>query len=131
MGTDFLVRDNRLEVGPDCMKVDREAYRSHFEQSVKDLMGTDKEFESALVNNNVDETERIAKEKLLEKPKYYFSLESLRKAYQTSNGLADFLRKAAGRISKLPDKYDRMNQGFEEFKLVYSSTPYRQGWGML
>ena len=126
VGTDFLVRDNRLEVGPDCMKVDREAYRSHFEQSVKDLMGTDKEFESALVNNNVDETERIAKEKLLEKPKYYFSLESLRKAYQTSNGLADFLRKAAGRISKLPDKFDRMNQGFEEFKLVYSSTPYEK-----
>ena len=107
IGTDFLVRDNQIQIGEDCMKVDREAYRNHFEQSVKDLMGTDKEFESALENNDVDETERIAKEKLLEKPKYYFSLESLRKAYQTSNGLADFLRKAAGVIERLPDKYDR------------------------
>src|SRR3989344_2752407 len=126
IGTDFLVRDNQIQIGEDCMKVDREAYRNHFEQSVKDLMGADKEFESALENNDVDETERIAKEKLLEKPKYYFSLESLRKAYQTSNGLADFLRKAAGVIERLPDKYDRMNQGFEEFKLVYSGTPYEK-----
>lgn len=126
IGTDFLVRDNQIQIGDDCMKVDREAYRNHFEQSVKDLMGTDKDFESALENNDVDETERIAKEKLLEKPKYYFSLESLRKAYQTSNGLADFLRKAAGVIERLPDKYDRMNQGFEEFKLVYSGTPYEK-----
>jgi len=121
-----LVRDNQIQIGEDCMKVDREAYRNHFEQSVKDLMGTDKEFGSALENNDVDGTERIAKEKLLEKPKYYFSLESLRKAYQTSNGLADFLRKAAGVIERLPDKYDRMNQGFEEFKLVYSGTPYEK-----
>ena len=126
IGTDFLVRDNQIQIGEDCMKVDREAYRNHFEQSVKELMGTDKEFESAIENNNIDETERIAKEKLLEKPKYYFSLESLRKAYQTSNGLVDFLRKAAGVIEQLPDKYDRMNQGFEEFKLVYSSTPYEK-----
>jgi len=120
------VRDNQIQIGDDCMKVDREAYRNHFEQSVKDLMGQDKDFESALENNDVDETERIAKEKLLEKPKYYFSLESLRKAYQTSNGLADFLRKAAGFIERLPDKYDRMNEGFEEFKLVYSGTPYEK-----
>ena len=126
VGTDFLVRDNQIQIGDDCMKVDREAYRNHFEQSVKDLMGQDKDFESALENNDVDETERIAKEKLLEKPKYYFSLESLRKAYQTSNGLADFLRKAAGFIERLPDKYDRMNEGFEEFKLVYSGTPYEK-----
>jgi hypothetical protein len=27
-------------------------------------------------------------------------------------------------IKKLPDKYDRLNQGFEEFKLIYPGTPY-------
>ena len=97
-----------------------------FEISVKELMAGDSEFETALKNNDADNTERIAKEKLLAKPKYYFSLESLRQAYQTSNGLVDFLRKAGGYIEKLPDKYDRMNQGFEEFKLVYSSAPYEK-----
>jgi len=126
IGTDFLVRDNQIQIGDDCMKVDREAYRNYFEEAVKNLMSEDNEFQSALKNDDVDESERIAKEKLLEKPNYYFSLESLRKAYQTSNGLNDFLRKASGIISRLPDKYDRMNQGFSEFKLVYSDTPYEK-----
>ena len=81
-------------------------------------MSSDADFLDALKHDDVDTTEKIAQEKLLEKPKYYFSLESLRKAYQSSNGLADFLKKAAGLIEKLPDKYDRLNQGFEELKLV-------------
>lgn len=106
------------------MKVDREAYSNHFEASVKDLMQQDKAFKTALEKDDIDSTEEIAKEKLLERPKYYFSLESLQKAYQTSNNLIDFLRKAAGRIEKLPDKYDRLNQGFEEFKLTHANTPY-------
>ena len=126
IGTDFLVRDNQIQIGEDCMRVDREAYRDYFEQSVQELISADQEFKSALVGNDLDETERIAKEKLLEKPNYYFSLESLRKAYQTSNGLVDFLRKAGGYIERLPDKYDQMNQGFEEFKLIYSNTPYEK-----
>jgi hypothetical protein len=44
-GPDFL-RDNQIQIGEDYMKVDQEAYRNHFEQAVKDLMVTDKEFES-------------------------------------------------------------------------------------
>lgn len=126
IGTDFLVRDNRLEIGPDCMKVDREAYRNHFEEEVRTLLAKDNEFKAAIEKDDVDATEEIAKEKLLEKPVYYFSLESLQKAYQTSNNLIDFLRKAAGRIDKLPDKYDRLNQGFGEFKLTHQNTPFEK-----
>lgn len=124
IGTDFLVRDNQIQIGPECMKVDREAYCNHFEESVKKLMQEDPLFESALAKDDIDATEKIAHEKLLEKPIYYFSIDSLRKAYQSSSSLIDFLKKASGMITRLPDKYDRLNQGFEEFKLIYSDTPY-------
>lgn len=126
VGSDFLVRDNQIQIGEDCMKVDREAYRNHFEAQVKDLVLTDKEFKEALKNDDIDTSERIANEKILEKPKYYFSLESLRKTYQSSNGLVDFLKKAAGFIEKLPNKFDRMNKGFTEFKVVYADTQYER-----
>lgn len=126
VGSDFLVRDNQIQIGDDCMKVDREAYRNHFETQVKDLVSTDEEFKEALKNDDIDTSERIANEKILEKPKYYFSLESLRKTYQSSNGLVDFLKKAAGFIEKLPNKYDRMNKGFTEFKVVYADTQYEK-----
>jgi len=126
VGSDFLVRDNQIQIGEDCMKVDREAYRNHFEAQVKDLVSTDEEFKKALKNDDIDTSERIATEQILEKPKYYFSLESLRKSYQSTNGLVDFLKKAAGFIEKLPNKYDRMNKGFTEFKVVYADTQYEK-----
>ncbi|MFH1392620.1 MAG: DEAD/DEAH box helicase family protein [bacterium] len=126
IGTDFLVRDNQLVVGPECMRVDREAYRGYFEESVKDLIKIDPFFESAITKDDIEATEEIAQEKILEKPIYYFTLDSLRKAYQTGNALIDFLKKAAGLIPKLPNKYDRLNQGFEEFKLIYSDTPFEK-----
>lgn len=126
VGSDFLVRDNQIQIGDDCMKVDREAYRNHFEAQVKDLVSSDEEFKKALKNDDIDTSERIATEKILEKPKYYFSLESLRKTYQSSNGLVDFLKKAAGFIEKLPNKFDRMNKGFTEFKVVYADTQYEK-----
>jgi type I restriction enzyme R subunit len=126
IGNDFLVRDNQIQIGEDCMKVDREAYRNHFETQVKDLVLIDNEFKEALKNDDIDTSERIANEKILEKPKYYFSLESLRKTYQSSNGLVDFLKKAAGFIEKLPNKYDRMYNGFTEFKVVNADTPYEK-----
>lgn len=40
--------------------------------------------------------------------------------------MVDFLKKAAGFIEKLPNKYDRMNKGFSEFKVVYADTPYEK-----
>lgn len=126
IGTDFLVRDNQLQIGPEGMKVDREAYRNHFEESVKELLQDDPAFKDALAKDDIDTTEEIAQEKLLDKPVYYFTLDSLRKAYQTTNSLIDFLKKAAGIIRKLPDKYDRLNQGFEEFKLIYPNTTYEK-----
>lgn len=126
VGNDFLVRDNQIQIGEDCMKVDREAYRSYFEEQVKDLVSNDNEFKEALKNDDIDTSERIATEMILEKPKYYFSLESLRKTYQSTNGLVDFLKKAAGFIEKLPNKFDRMNKGFNEFKVVYADTPYEK-----
>lgn len=126
IGNDFLVRDNQIQIGENCMKVDREAYRNHFEAQVKNLVSEDEEFKYALKNDDIDTSERIATEKILEKPKYYFSLESLKKTYQSSNGLVDFLKKAAGFIDKLPNKYDRINKGFTEFKVVYADTQFEK-----
>lgn len=126
VGTDFLVKDNKIQIGPECMKVDREAYRNHFEESVKELIKEDRVFKEALTKDDIDTTEKIAQEKLLERPIYYFTLESLRKAYQATNSLIDFLKKAAGIIHKLPDRYDSLNQRFEEFKLVYPNTSYEK-----
>lgn len=124
IGSDFIVKDSVLIIGKECMKIDREAYRNHFEESVLGLMKEEPEFDQAVHADDIDTAERIASEKLMDKPIYYFNLETLRKAYDALNPLFDFIKKGAGLISKLPDKYERMQKGFDEFKVLNSSLPY-------
>ena len=124
VGSDFIVKDNVLIIGKECMKIDREAYRNHFEESVLGLMKEEPEFNQAVHADDIDTAERIASEKLMDKPIYYFNLDTLRKAYDALNPLFDFIKKGAGLITKLPDKYDKMQSAFEQFKVLNSDLPY-------
>jgi type I restriction enzyme R subunit len=126
VGNDFLVRDNQIQIGDDCMKVDREAYTKEFELSVRELIESDTEFAKAVLGGDAEETERIAAEKILERPKYFFTLEALRKAYSSKNLLNEFIQKAAGVIENLPDKYAKLNSVFQNFLVINPSTSFEK-----
>jgi hypothetical protein len=108
------------------MKVDREAYTKEFELSVRELIESDTEFAKAVLGGDAEETERIAAEKILERPKYFFTLEALRKAYSSKNLLNEFIQKAAGVIENLPDKYAKLNSVFQNFLVINPSTSFEK-----
>ncbi len=126
IGSDFLVRDNQIQIGEDCMKIDREAYAQEFEQSVRELVAADLAFKTAIEQDDEEAVERIAAEKILERPKYFFTLEALRKVYASENGLHDFIRRAAGVIEKLPDSYEKLNVLFRSYLVLNPETSYEK-----
>ena len=126
VGTDFMIRDNQIIVGDDCMKVDREAYRQEFEGSITRLFNESSVLADALNNGDVETVENFLKENLLEKPKYYFSLSTLQKVYGTENTLIDFVKKAAGLVGHLPNKYDKYDQSIREMRLAFSKVGHQK-----
>jgi type I restriction enzyme R subunit len=126
VGTDFLVRDNQIQIGDDCMKIDREAYAQEFERSVRDLIELDPVFKAAVQSGDSEEIERIATEQILEKPRFFFTLDALRRVYESRNGLNDFVRKAAGAIDKLPDRYEKLNALFRSYLVINPNTSYEK-----
>lgn len=126
VGNDFLVRDNQIQIGDDCMRIDREAYAQEFENSVLSLIEQDPDFKAAVQAGDAEEIERIATEQILEKPKFFFTLETLRKVYESRNGLNDFVRKAAGAIDKLPDRYEKLNALFRSYLVINPNTSFEK-----
>jgi type I restriction enzyme, R subunit len=118
-GKDFILIDNKLEIGKECMRVDREAFKSRFEESVKALIRSDPIFASALTDNRIEETEQIASDNLLNKPSDFFSLDALRKIYERNLGLIDFLRVAGGVVSSFPDRFEVIKKTFSEFMISH------------
>ena len=119
LGNDFLVVDNKLEIGQNCMKVDREAFKSRFEESVKALINSNDLFANALYLNDIEESESIAEKFLLNKPDDYFSLDGLRKLYDKNASLIDFLKVAGGFMATFPDRFELLKKTFSEFKISH------------
>lgn len=126
VGTDFMIRDNQIIVGDDCMKVDREAYRQEFEGSINRMFNESNVLADALNNGDVETVENFLMENLLEKPKYYFSLNTLQKVYGTENTLIDFVKKAAGLVASLPSKYDKYDQSIRDMRLAFSKVGHQK-----
>lgn len=126
VGNDFLVVDNQLKIGEDCMKVDRETYLKTFENSVKNLLDIDPDFMKALRNNDFQKAEAMAHNLLMEKPDYFYSLNSLRQIYDSNSSLLDLIKFAGGIIKKLPNKFDVLVEAFKDFKVAHPNLAFRK-----
>jgi type I restriction enzyme R subunit len=118
LGTDGVVYEKEEMIGKNCMKVDREVYGNKFEESLGQLRKENPEFAAAIKEQDFAQAQSFVEEHILDRPEYYFTLESLRKAYNTDNDLVDYIKKALGIIKRLPTKYDRINEEFERLKLL-------------
>ena len=126
IGDDFLVIDNTLQIGKNCMKVDREAYKDSFEETIRNLVKDIPEFSSALNENNDAKIEQFALENILGKPDYYFDLASLRNVYQSGADLVDLIKIASGYIKKLPDKFESLRREFQEYRMAHPNMNFEK-----
>ena len=80
----------------------------------------------ALLNDEILDAENIATIKLLNKPKHYYTLEALRKVYESKANLYEYLKLAAGMIEALPDKFNEIRNIFSEYKLTHPELNYEK-----
>ena len=118
LGSDGLIYEKEEMIGGECMKIDREVYGNKFEESVTKFKQENSYFADAVNEQDFASAQSLVEEHILDKPEYYFTLESLRKAYNTDNNLVDFIKKALGLIKQLPTKYDRLDEEFQRLKLL-------------
>jgi hypothetical protein len=50
----------------------------------------------------------------------------LQKVYGTENTLIDFVKKAAGLVAHLPNKYDKYDQSIREMRLAFSKVGHQK-----
>lgn len=118
IGTDGIIYDTVNVVGEKCMKVDRETYKDIFEEELKKLQKTNDQFSLAIRDRDFTLAQNIVEDNVLNKPKYFFTLDSLRHAYSSDNVLSDFIKKALGLIERLPTKYDRIDEEYQRLKVL-------------
>jgi len=108
----------------DIMRVDRELYIDKFESKVQDTYEQSPDFKEAVDSGNYNQMEQIVKEHLFNKPKEYFTMESIRNGYQSDRRLSlwEILDKIFGRIKRFKTKDDIAQEEFEKF-LVDMGVP--------
>lgn len=101
----------------DIMRVDRELYINKFEEKVKETYEQKPEFKEAVDGGNYDQMEQVVREHVFNKPKEYFTLETVRKGYNADRRLTlwEILDKIFGRIKRFRTKDEIAQVEFERF----------------
>lgn len=109
----------------DIMRVDRELYINKFEDEVKGTYEKNPIFKEAVNSGNYEQMEKFVKAHLFNKPKEYFTLETIRGGYQADRrlGLWEILDKIFGKIMHFKTKEEIADEEFERF-LVAQGIPH-------
>jgi len=107
------------------MRIDKELYVSNFETTVKEAVKKDKQFKEAFKAGDYEQMEGYVKEKIFNKPEYFFTLEKIRQGYQTDRHLSlwEILDKIFGRISRFKTKDELAQEEFERFLVNSNIEP--------
>jgi len=101
----------------DIMVIDRKLYISKFESTIKEVAQKDKEFKKAINNGDYEKMEQFVKEKIFNKPEYFFTLEHIRQGYKTDRHISlwEIMDKILGRISRFKSKDELAQEEFEKY----------------
>lgn len=109
----------------DIMRVDRELYINKFEEKIKESYTQNSAFKDAVNSGDYEQMEQFVKSHLFDKPKEYFTLETIRNGYQADRrlGLWEILDKVLGKIMRFKTKEEIAQEEFEKF-LVGQGIPH-------
>ncbi len=116
---DVVVRQAKVEVGPEGEKIDVDDYQLAWERQVKELIETEPLIKKVKSTEELSSEESRILAERLNSPKYYFNEANLREAYHYPPGtLNDFVKTALG-IQELPTEEqlyaERINELFESW----------------
>ena len=111
-----------VEVGPEGERVDKEKYKSDWQETVQTRLADDpllrKVREAELLEP--DEEEELARR--LNRPERYFNEDNLRRAYRDPSGtLVDFIRAALGTL-RIKSREEKLEESFRAWLIPQSFT---------
>lgn len=112
-----------VEVGPNDERVDKDEYRSRWEQTIREGQASDPVISKVKNNEDLTEDEEDKLVTRLHSHELYFNEENLRHAYRTSVGtIVDFIRAALGMV-KVKSKEEQIDENFRAWMVSQQFTP--------
>lgn len=112
-----------IEVGPDGERVDKRAYVTDWEKTVREESENDPLIGKIRRGDSLTEEEEQSLIERLNKPTKYFNEENLRRAYRNPGGnLLDFIRTALG-LLKNKTREEKIEENFRAWLVVRNLSP--------
>jgi type I restriction enzyme R subunit len=125
-----LNRDDRwrervtyVEVGPLDTRIDKNEYRSRWEQTIRDAQDSDPVLAKIRSGEDLTDEEQDALSQRLNENENYFNEENLRHAYKTPTGtIIDFIRAALGLV-QVKTREEQIDDNFRAWLVANQFTP--------
>lgn len=112
-----------IEVGPDGERVDKRAYVTDWENTVRQGAQTDPIISKVKTGSSLTDEEEQKLAQRLNQPQHYFNEENLRRAYRNPGGnLVDFIRAALG-LLKIKSREERVEENFRAWLVMKNINP--------
>lgn len=112
-----------VEVGPHDTRIDKDEYRSRWEQTIREAQSTDPVLAKIKAGQDLTDSEQDDLSRRLNEHENYFNEENLRHAYRTPEGtIIDFIRAALG-MTQVKSREQRINENFRAWLVGHQFTP--------
>ena len=112
-----------IEVGPEGERVDKHAYVSDWERTVRTRVGDDTLLRKIRDEEPLEAAEEEELARRLNQPERYFNEDNLRRAYRDPGGnLIDFIRAALGQL-RIKSREEKLEEAFRAWLVSRTLTP--------
>jgi type I restriction enzyme R subunit len=119
---DEFRKQQTILVGPEGLAIDRRAYQDEWYERILELQTTDRVLRKVFAREAVGEEEWADLARRLNSPRYYFTEETLRRAFEQPTGsLSDFIRAALG-LYTFPTREERIERAFDSWVAEHSHS---------
>jgi type I restriction enzyme R subunit len=112
-----------VEVGPQDTRIDKDEYRSRWEQTIRAAQTADPVLAKIKAGQDLTDEEQDDLSRRLNENENYFNEENLRHAYRTPEGtIIDFIRAALG-LAQVKTREERIDDNFRAWLVSHQFTP--------
>jgi type I restriction enzyme R subunit len=116
------------EVGPEEIRIDKDEYRSRWEQAITAAQSSDPVIAKIKAGEDLSDEEQDALSRRLNENENYFNEENLRHAYKTPAGtIIDFIRAALGLI-QVKTREEQIDDNFRAWLVANQFSPEQAGF---
>ena len=120
---EWLVAVGYVEVGPEGERVDKEKYKSDWQEAVRARVADDPLLRKVRDEEPLDFDEEEELARRLNQPERYFNEDNLRRAYRDPSGtLVDFIRAALGTL-RIKSREEKLDEAFRAWLVSRTFTP--------